>query len=663
MRITRRGFARSALAAGSVAALPAQAQQPPAMPGGASAATRAAQAQPGLPFEDTADFARARRGFIAALPDPVRIPGPTPRPAWDLSAYAFLPRTEGNDAPPTVHPSLWRTAKLNAIHGLFRIADGIWQVRGYDLSVMSILRGETGWIVIDPLTSAETARAAWQGLVLPQLGERPVSAIIYTHSHIDHYGGVLGIIGREEAVARKVPVVAPAGFLDAAVAENVIAGNAMDRRAGYMYGLWLPRGPEGQVDAGIGKTVSAGRPGLIAPTLPIERTGQRITLDGVELVALLAPESEAPAEFMFWLPQHRVFCAAEDALHCMHNLYSPRGTQYRSGLKWSKYLQAALDLWGGEMELLFGSHQWPVWGNADCVAHLETQRDLYRVIHDQALRLANHGLGPAEVAERIRLPTALEHDWSTRGVYGTLAQNARAEVELYLGWFDGNPANLNRLPPSQSAARYVDFMGGAAMLLDKARQSFGAGDYRWVAEVVNHLLTAEPGNAAARELLAATYEQLGWQAESAPWRNIYLSGAQELRRGPPDLPPRPRLGAQLAPLRVEQVLDWLGVRLNAEKAGSLRLVLNLALPGEPWVVGVQNGALHASAGRQAAQADATLRLDRAAFNALCMGERTPAQLVQDGRLMIQGDAARLEAFLALLDWFPPWFDLVPRRPA
>ena len=377
----------------------------------------------------------------------------------------------------------------------------------------------------------------------------------------------------------------------------------------------------------------------------------------------MAPESEAPAEFMFWLPRHRAFCAAEDALHTMHNLYTPRGAKYRSGLKWSKYLQAALDLWGGEMELLFGSHQWPVWGNAECVAHLETQRDLYRAMHDQALRLANHGMTAAEVAERIRLPAALERSWSARGVYGTLRHNARAQVEMYLGWYDGNPAHLDRLPPSQSAARHVAFMGGGAALLEKARKSFDEGDYRWVAEVVDHLVTAEPGNEAARALLAAAYEQLGFQAESAPWRNIYLSGAQELRRGPPALPPRPRAAAQLAPLTVEQVLDWLGVRLDAGKAGDVRLTLNLALSPEPWVVGVRNGALHASAGRQAARADATLRLDRAAFDALCSGERTPAELVREGRLAIDGDASKLDEFLALLDWFPAGFDLVPRRPA
>jgi alkyl sulfatase BDS1-like metallo-beta-lactamase superfamily hydrolase len=667
MRITRRGLAGgAAIAAGAAVGPPAPAQPPPAAPdGGASAATRAAQARArtALPPEDGADFARARRGFLAALPEPVTIPGPGPRSAWDLSGYAFLPPGEADDAPPTVHPSLWRAAKLNAIHGLFEVADGIWQVRGYDLSVMSVVRSETGWIVVDPLTSAETARAAWQGLVLPRLGDRPVSAIVYTHSHIDHYGGVLGVVGREEAAARRVPVLAPAGFLEAAADENVIAGNAMSRRAGHMYGSLLPRGPEGQVDAGIGKAVSAGRPGLIAPTLHAERTGQRLALDGVELVALMAPESEAPAEFMFWLPRHRAFCAAEDALHTMHNLYSPRGAKYRSGLKWSKYLQQALELWGGEIEVLFGSHQWPVWGNAECAAHLETQRDLYRAMHDQALRLANHGLAAAEVAERIRLPAALEREWSARGVYGTLKHNARAQVEMHLGWYSGNPAPLDRLPPSQSAANYVAFMGGGAALIEKARKSFDEGDYRWVVEVVDHLVTAEPGNEAARALLAAAYEQLGFQAESAPWRNIYLSGALELRRGPPAPPPRPRVAAQLAPLAVEQVLDWLGVRLDAGKAADARLTLNFALEPEPWVVGVRNGALHASAGRQAARADATLRLGRAAFDALCSGERAPGELVRAGLLAIDGDASKLDEFLALLDRFPPGFDLVPRRPA
>lgn len=653
MRLTRRALAQGALTAA--------AQQPPAIPD-ASAATAAAQAAQALPpFADTADFARARRGFVAALPEPVRIVGAEGRPAWDLTGYGFLPATEGNDAPPTVHPALWRMAKLNAIHGLFEVADGIWQVRGYDLSVMTVIRGRTGWIVLDPLRSAECSRAAWQGLVLPKLGNRPVSAVIYSHSHADHYGGVLGVLSREEAARRKVPVLAPAGFLEAVVDENVIAGNAMGRRAVAMYGMFLPPGPRGQVDAGIGKNLSAGSEGLIAPTVFAERTGERITLDGVELVALLAPESEAPSEFMFWLPASRAFCAAEDALHGQHNLFTPRGAKYRSGLKWSKYLQQALDLWGGQMQVQFGSHHWPVWGNAECVAHLETQRDLYRAIHDQALRLANQGLSAREVAERIRLPEPLAREWSVRGIYGALPVNARAEVESYLGFYDGNPAHLNPLPPSAAAPRYVAAMGGAAWVMAQAQQAFAAGDYRWAAELLNHLLTAEPGHAEARQMLAGSYLQLAYQSESAPWRNIYLWGAAELVRGVPAFPPRAHSGAALAAWSLEQVLDWLGVRLNAERAGAARLAFNLDVAGERWAVGVQNGALHASAGRQAAGAP-TLRCDRATCNALLAGEATPAALVAAGRLTVAGEVAVVERFLGLLDWFELRFPLVPARP-
>jgi alkyl sulfatase BDS1-like metallo-beta-lactamase superfamily hydrolase len=416
-------------------------------------------------------------------------------------------------------------------HGLFEVVDGIWQVRGYDLSVMSIIRGDTGWIVIDPLMTEDASVVVWKQLVVPHLGDRPITHVIYTHSHADHYGGIRGIVDEADIKSGKIKIYAPAGFTEAAVGENVIAGNAMSRRAAYMYGNLLPRNPNGVVDGGLGKTTSIGAITLLVPTDFATTTGQKLTLDGVEMTVIMAPESEAPSEFMFYIPKFKAFCAAEDATHTLHNLYTLRGAKVRDALLWSKYLQAAIDMFGGEMEVLFASHYWPTWGNQRIVDFLRAQRDMYRYLHDQTMRLANTGFTPLEIAESVRLPDSLAKHWYCRSYYGTVFHDLVAQYNLRLGFFDGVPANLHRLPPVENGKRYVEFRGGPAAVLQKAQHYYDKGEYRWVAEVVNHVVFADPQNVAAKHMLADAYEQMGYQSESAPWRNFHLTGAMELRNG------------------------------------------------------------------------------------------------------------------------------------
>lgn len=619
-----------------------------------------------LNFHDTADFEDARRGFVASLPGPVVIRGEGGRAVWDLGQFGFIGDGPEDDAPDSVNPSLWRNAKLNMIHGLFEVVHGaIWQARGYDLSVMSIIRGDAGWIVVDPFVSAEVAQTVWRDLVVPNLGDRPITAVIYTHSHIDHFGGVRGIIESEDVESGRVKILAPAGFTEAAVAENVIAGNVMGRRASYMYGNLLPKGPEGHVDGGLGKTTSSGTTGLIEPTDFVTSTGQTVVLDGVEMTCILAPDSEAPSEFLFYLPRHRAMCAAEDATHTMHNLYTLRGAKYRDGLKWSKYLQQALDMFGSDMEVVFASHHWPTWDNDRCRRFLASQRDLYRFIHDQTLRMANQGYTPLEIGERIRLPESLNCAWSNRGYYGTLYHNARAQYGLYLGWFDGVPAHLHPHPPDQAGKRYVEYMGGAEALLRRAKASFAEGDYRWVAEVVNHLVFAEPGNSEAKSLLAETYEQLGYQAESGPWRDFYLTGAMELRLGVVRQPlPNPASPDTIRAMPMETFFDYLGIRLNGSRAEGKTIELNLMLTdtGAKYVLGVENAALHVSVGRQSQNAGATITTTRAAFNDVVLGVVKMEEQVKAGRAKVDGAGEVLAEFLSLLDTFDFWFPIATPRP-
>ena len=603
---------------------------------------------------DPEDFERASRGLVARHPTG-RIEGPF-GPAWDLARYAFI--GEDTPAPDTVNPSLWRQARLNAIDGLFEVAPGLWQARGYDISNISFIAGNEGWVVIDPLTSASCAKACL-ALANEQLGARPVTAVIYTHSHADHFGGVLGVTTADDVASGRCRVIAPEGFLFEAVAENLLAGPAMARRAAYQFGPLLPAGPRGQVDAGLGKGIPFDPPGLLAPTEDITHTGQELCVDGVRIVFQLTPETEAPAEMNFFFPDHGWLCMAENCTHTMHNLVPIRGAQVRNALNWSKYIGEAIELFGSRTELFFASHHWPRWGADDVRSFLALQRDLYRFMHDQVLRFANHGLTAPEIAETLALPPEFLAHGHTRGYYGDLVHNAKAVYQRYLSWYDGNPARLHSHPPVEAGKRYVAFMGGGEALLERARASFEAGDYRWVAEVVNHLVFAEPGNAAARELQADALEQLGYQAESATFRNAYLTGAQELRRGPPPARPITRSGL-VAALTIEQAFDAIAIRLRAEAVGGLAFAINFTFTDEAerWVLGLSNRTLYTVKGRHEPAAAASVTLTRARLLAIIGGGATLAEAIRSGDVKLDGDAAALGAIFGNLDTFQSGFAIV-----
>jgi alkyl sulfatase BDS1-like metallo-beta-lactamase superfamily hydrolase len=666
-----RGAASLGLAVGlSGGAVSASAQDAPPVSTGmdspkpATRATRDVNAmyRQALPFSDTRDFEDARRGLLASLPEPVVIRNSQGVPVWDATAYDFIKVTEADDAPETVNPSLWRMAKLNMVHGLFEVVEGgIWQVRGYDLSVMTIIRTNTGYIVIDPLISQEVSQAVWQQLVVPKLGDKPVVAVIHTHSHVDHYGGVRTFVKQADLDAGKVKVLAPEDFVTAAVGENVIAGNAMSRRASYMYGNLVGKSATGQVDGGLGKTTSTGTIGIVVPTDYATKTGETITIDGIDLHVIMAPESEAPAEFMFYIPKYKAFCAAEDATHTLHNLYTLRGAKVRDGLLWSKYLQQALDMFGDDMQVIFASHHWPTWGNDRTVALLKSQRDMYRYIHDQTMRMANTGLTPREIGEQIRLPPPLSVQWSCRSYYGSVYHDAVAQYNLRLGFFDGVPANLHQHTPVDSARRYVAFMGGADNVLRQAKQSYDEGDYRWVAEVVNHVVFADGDNAAGKSLLADAYEQLGYQAESGPWRNFYLTGALELRRGVTKLPvPNTASPDTIRAMPIEMFFDFLGVRLNGDRANGLTVAFNLQLTdtNEKYILGMENSAIHYSKGQSLPNADASIVMTRAALNDVMLGTVTMENQIVAGKAKLTGDPQKLGKFVSCLDTFELWFNIV-----
>ena len=621
-------------------------------PHDATSTTRQAQDRvlASLPLETGQDFEDARRGFIDTVPD-ATVLGARGTPVWTLQPYGFL----DEDCPPTVNPSLWRQARLNAIHGLFEVTSGIYQVRNFDISNITFIEGETGYLVVDPLTSAEPAAAAL-ALMRKHRGDKPVTGVIYTHSHVDHYGGILGVAS-EADIAAGLPILAPEGFLEEAVSENVLAGNAMSRRATYMYGSLLPRGPRGHVDSGLGKAVSQGQVGLVPPTKTISTTGTRLTIDGIEIEFQVTPGTEAPAEMNFYFPQFKALCMAENCSCHMHNLYTPRGAQVRDAKAWSHYIHEAMEMFGGQTEVLFASHHWPRWGPDRAEAFLRKQRDLYKYIHDQTLRLANHGLTPKEIAETLEMPPSLAEEWYTRGYYGTLSHNTKAVYQRYLGWFDGNPANLNPHPPVEAGQRYVELAGGPEALLAAGQKAYEAGDYRWTAELVNHLVFAQPDNEAARSLQAAALEQLGYQAESGPWRDFYLTGAQELRAPrPKSATPRQAAAGQLRALPGDKLLDSLSVRLNGEKAGNLTLALNLTFTDtdERFLVAVENAVLNHWSDRRD-PTGAEVRLSRATLIQLVLGETDTAKAEAEGQLEGGAHLARL---LSALDRFDFWFEIV-----
>ncbi len=623
-------------------------------PASAPTAARNAALAAMLPVTD-ADFADATRGRIAPLPGPATHPG-WGHAVWDPQDWEFI----DGDAPESVNPSLWRQAKLNAIHGLFEVAEGVYQVRGVDLSNITFIASDDGWIVIDPLTASETAAFALDLLHAHQ-PVRPVVAVIYTHSHIDHFGGVRGVITDDDVAAGRVQVIAPVGFLEAAISENVVAGAVMMRRASYMYGRLLPGDELGHVDCGLGKAIPLlGTTGLIAPTVEITHTGEELVIGGVRLRFQYTPDTEAPAEMNIFLPDRRLLCMAENCSATLHNVYTPRGAQIRDALSWSKYINESIELFAAETDIVFMSHHWPRFGQEAARRFMAEQRDAYRWIHDQTMRRANHGETPLEIAETLGPPPGLDDRFHVRGYYGTLSHNAKAVYQRYLGWFDGNPAHLHQLPPVAAATRYVEFMGGADAVLERVRTCIADGDYRWAAQVLDHVVFAEPEHREAQLLQADVLEQLGYASESGPWRDFYLTGAQELRHGAAQL--HGAMASSLDMLRAmttEMLIDLIGVRLDGGRVGDERLRINLTVRDrdERWLVGLEHGAIHGTPGRHDPDAEITLEIDHLALACLASGTTTLDQL-DPADLTVTGDRSRLERFVGNLDAFDASFAIV-----
>jgi len=611
----------------------------------------------GLAWSDKEDFANASRGLIDR-PDTLIIKDANGQVVWDMESYKKYIDID-KAAPSTVNPSLWRNAQLNMNYGLFKVTDRIYQVRGYDLSNISFIEGNTGWIVFDPLISAETAKAAYD-LVTKNLGKKPIVAVMYSHSHVDHYGGVRGLVDEADVVSGKVKIIAPDGFMEHAISENVTAGNAMSRRAVYMYGALLPRNAQGGVDGGLGKTNSIGDSTLIVPNVVITHTGQELTVDGVKMIYQLTPDTEAPAEMNVYFPQFKAMWMAENTTNTLHNLYSLRGAQVRNGLNWAKDIQETIDLYGDKTEVKFNGHHWPMWGSQNILTYLQNQRDLYKYIHDQSVRMINYGMTAPDIAEVLKLPPGLNEKWYSHGYYGTVKHNARAVYQRYMGWYDSNPANLDPLPPVQAAKKYVQYMGGSANIISKAKADFAQGEYRWVAEAMKQVVFAEPKNQSAKELLADALEQLGYQAESGPWRSEYLQGAFELRNGLPGggqaIAASPDTIAAMTP---QMIFDYLGVRLNAQKAAGKNFVINFDFPelGQQYSLTLRNSALTSSQ-KVSQKADASVTLSKATLNQLQLGQTTIQKAIADGKLKVSGNQMVFVDMLAMLDTFPFWFNIV-----
>ncbi|MCT4713752.1 MBL fold metallo-hydrolase [Enterobacteriaceae bacterium H18W14] len=610
-----------------------------------------------LPFSDNTDFTNAHKGFIAALPTDV-IKGEQGNVIWDPQKYNFI--KEGDKSPDSVNPSLWRQSQLINISGLFEVTDGVYQIRNLDLSNMTIIEGKEGITVVDPLVSAETAKVGMD-LYYQNRGQKPVVAVIYTHSHVDHYGGVRGVVDEADVKSGKVKIYAPAGFMDEAVSENIMAGNVMSRRASYMYGNLLKPDAKGQVGAGLGTTTSAGTVTLIAPTNYITQTGQKETIDGLTYDFMMAPGSEAPSEMLWFIEEKKLIEAAEDITHTLHNTYSLRGAKIRDPLAWSKYINDAINRWGDKAEIIMAQHHWPTWGKDNVVSLMKSQRDLYRYINDQTLRMANTGLTRDEIAANFKLPDGLAKTWANRGYYGSVSHDVKATYVLYLGWFDGNPATLDELPPEEAAKKFVEYMGGADNILQKAKTDFDQGNYRWVAQVVSKVVFADPSNQAARNLEADALEQLGYQAESGPWRNFYLTGAQELRNGVQQLPtPNTASPDTVKAMSPEMFFDYLGVHINGEKAANAKAVFNIDLgnDGGKYKLELENGVLNHTANAEAQDADATITLNRDTLNKIILKEETLKQAEDKGDVKVTGNGAKLDEMLGYMDKFEFWFNIV-----
>jgi len=629
-------------------------------PNDATEATKATNARilRELPFSNTQDFKDAKRGFIAPLPDGGVIKNAKGQPVWDLTEFSFI--KEGEKAPDTVNPSLWRQSQLIMMDGLFKVTDHIYQVRNADLSNMTIIEGEKGITIADPLVSAETAKAALD-LYYQHRPKKPVVAVIYSHSHVDHFGGVRGVVDEKDVKAGKVRIFAPAGFMEHAVAENVFAGNAMSRRASYMYGNILPKSPTGQVGAGLGVTTSFGQVTLIPPTDIIEKTGQEFKIDGLTYIFLYAPNTEAPAEMHWFIPGYKALTAAENCNHTLHNIYSLRGAKVRDAKLWARALNETMELWGDKADVLYGMHHWPTWGKEKIAEHMKKQRDVYKYIHDQTLNLANHGYTMFEIAEMLELPDSLANHWASRGYYGSVNHDVKAVYNFYLGFYDGNPSTLNQLPPAEASKKYVEFMGGASAVIKKAKKSYATGDYRWVAQVMNHVVFADPDNVEAKKLQAEALEQLGYIAESGPWRNFYLSGAKELRNGVVDAgTPDTASPDIISSMSLDMVFDYMGVRLNGKKAAGKKIAINLDFTDtkQKYAITLENSVINYVSGKQARGVDATFTLTREVLNSLMLQQTTLDKAIDSGDIKVEGDKQKLVDLLAMLDNFKFWFNIV-----
>ncbi len=643
--------AKSALLIGSATLMLGNA--PNLSPKPASPPTIAAQqaVSAALPAEDGRDADFAARGFIASRADPL-IRAADGRAVWNLGSYDFV----AGAAPDTVNPSLWRHIGLLRRHGLFKIAEGVWQVRGFDVSNMTIVRGKTGWILIDPLTNKETAAAALE-LVGQQLGPRPVRAVIYSHSHADHFGGVRGVVSEADVTAGKVAIIAPAQFIEESASENIMAGGAMGRRANYQFGAGLMPGAQGQMGSGIGTGVASGEITLIAPTDTILKTGDKRTVDGVDLEFQMVSGSEAPSELNVYIVPTKTFLSAEMSTCSLHNILTPRGAKVRDTRAWAGFLDEALQLYGSRSEAMISSHCWPRFGGGEVATSLAGQRDNYRYLHDQTIRLMNRGETAVEIAEAVNQPPALAKDWYNHGYYGTYNHNSKAIYQFYLGWYDAVPANLNPHPPAERARRSVAALGGARKVIALARKAMGSGDYRWSSDLLNQLVFAEPGNAQGRALLADSYEQQGYQAESAIWRNQFLSAARDLRESAPSRASSTQSSDMISAIPTQTLLDSVSTRFDPAKLGGRQLAINLVLPERKESAGIELGQT-TMIGRMAplARPDATITGPRRLLLGLVFLKLPLAQLEAAG-LKVEGDRSAVEAWANALDPLPGSFNI------
>jgi len=630
----------------------------PGIGGNASDATEAtakanAKSMQGLDIADQQDFAEASRGLIAKPTG--RIVAADGRVLIDFSAFDFV----NGPAPATVNPSLWRHSLLNAQIGLFKVTDGIYQLRGFDLANMTLVEGDSGWIVVDTLTSRESAAAAL-AFARKHLGNKPVSAVVFTHSHIDHFGGALGVISAEDAAARNVPIVAPQGFMEESTSENVMVGTAMGRRSGYQFGKDLERSAKGMVDTGLGKATAYGSFGILEPTLLIEQPTQEVTLDGVHFVFHNVPGAEAPAELSFSIPDRKAYCGAENLAQTMHNLLPVRGAKVRDALRWSGYLQQALEQ-SNDAEVYFAQHNWPIWGQPRIARFITVHRDVYKYTHDQTVRLINAGFTPREIADTVKLPASLSSHFGARGYYGDLRHNVKAVYQFYLGAYDGNPANLDPLPPEESSKRYLELIGGPDKAIAAARIAFDKGDFRWTAELLNHVVFGAPGTDEAKELLARTYEQMAYQSEAATWRNSYLTAAAELRRGPPEKGiDRSNFIDMLSHTPTERFLEAMAAGLDGPAADGKDLKINLVLTdaNESYVLWIENAVLHFRRAPPDTDANATLRVSKAIFVRMMAGTAGAKDTLLSDDLTVDGSTIDLVRFFSLIDKAPGTFAIV-----